>query len=133
MLPTFTVFWMSRNSDALNGSWKLSTGPKCYWNTIKCNGPFSLRRSIFRKQKAKFFNFFFDLKLKNKFQKILSFFDVGYDIEKTKKKSKFVLFLNQKTNYTFGTRIQLQQEFFLILVIGIIYGTTVILFWCKIG
>ena len=88
---------------------------------------FRLEDKFSENRKLNFLISFSDLKLKNKFQKILSFFDVGYDIEKTKKKSKFVLFLNQKKNYTFGTRIQPQQEFFLILVIGIIYGTTVIL------
>ena len=41
----------------------------------------------FKKQKLKFWNSFFDFKSKNGFQKVLSFFNFGYEIEKWKTKN----------------------------------------------
>ena len=86
----------------------------------KLNGTFSARiekkgflnlfwfKINFKKQKSKYWNSFFDFKSKNEFQKFLSFFQFwlwNWNM-KNEKFSKFVFFLNQKTNYTFGTRIQ---------------------------
>ena len=44
-------------------------------------------KTDFKKQKSKFSNSFFDLKSKNKFQKILSFFNFCFEIEKWKMKN----------------------------------------------
>ena len=41
----------------------------------------------FKKQKSKFSISFFDFKSKNKFQKVLLFFNFGYEIEKWKRKN----------------------------------------------
>ena len=64
-------------------------------------------KTNFKKQKLKYFNSFFDLKSKNKFPKSIWFFNFGFEIEKQKMKNfqNSFLFLNQKTNHTFGTRI----------------------------
>ena len=45
-------------------------------------------KTNFKKQKSKCSNSFFDLKLENEFQKILSFFNFDNEIEKWKKKKK---------------------------------------------
>ena len=39
-------------------------------------------KTNFKKQKSKFSNSFFDFKPKNEFQKVLSFFNFVYEIEK---------------------------------------------------
>ena len=46
-----------------------------------------LFKTDFKKQKSKFSNSFFDLKSKNKFQKILLFFNFCFEIEKLKIKN----------------------------------------------
>ena len=55
-------------------------------------------------------NSFFDFKSKNEFQKVILFFNLVIKL-KNEKFSKFVLSLNQKTNYTFGARIELYFVF----------------------
>ena len=73
-------------------------------------------KTDFKKQKSKFSNSIFDLKSKNEFQRILSFFNFLFWNWKMKneKLSKFVLFSNQKTNYTnwieFQYSINLEME-----------------------
>ena len=73
-------------------------------------------KTDFKKQKSKFLNSIFDLKSKNEFQRILSFFNFLFWNWKMKneKFSKFVLFSNQKTNYTnwieFQYSINLEME-----------------------
>ena len=73
-------------------------------------------KTDFKKQKSKFSNSIFDLKSKNEFQRILSFFNFLFWNWKMKneKFSKFVLFSNQKTNYTnwieFQYSINLEME-----------------------
>ena len=73
-------------------------------------------KTDFKKQKSKFLNSIFDLKSKNEFQRILSFFNFLFWNWKMKneKLSKFVLFSNQKTNYTnwieFQYSINLEME-----------------------
>ena len=54
-------------------------------------------KTNFKKRKSKFSQYFFDLKPKNEFQNIVSFFDFGFEIAKWKLKIfYFFLFLNQK-------------------------------------
>ena len=73
-------------------------------------------KTDFKKQQSKFSNSIFDLKSKNEFQRILSFFNFLFWNWKMKneKFSKFVLFSNQKTNYTnwieFQYSINLEME-----------------------
>ena len=73
-------------------------------------------KTDFKKQKSKFLNSIFDLKSKNEFQRILSFFNFLFWNWKMKneKFSKFVLFSNQKTNYTnwieFQYSVNLEME-----------------------
>ena len=47
---------------------------KVFWNLFRF-------KISFKKQKAKYSNSFFDFKSKNEFQKVLSFFNFGYEIE----------------------------------------------------
>ena len=73
-------------------------------------------KTDFKKQQSKFSNSIFDLKSKNEFQRILSFFNFLFWNWKMKneKFSKFVLFSNQKTNHTnwieFQYSINLEME-----------------------
>ena len=73
-------------------------------------------KTDFKKQQSKFSNSIFDLKSKSEFQRILSFFNFLFWNWKMKneKFSKFVLFSNQKTNYTnwieFQYSINLEME-----------------------
>ena len=73
-------------------------------------------KTDFKNQQSKFSNSIFDLKSKNEFQRILSFFNFLFWNWKMKneKFSKFVLFSNQKTNYTnwieFQYSINLEME-----------------------
>ena len=79
---------------------------KIFWNLF-CLKPIS-------KTKINIFNFIFWFQIKKRISKSFFFFQFWLWNWKMKneKFSKFVLFLNQKTSHTFGTRIRIQWFFY---------------------